>query len=160
MGRRSPPTGLGWAGLLQFSRLHASVSTGGNSWCGLHLWAGGDGPRLTGLRTVGVCGPLGGLGVPWGVGLFVAGVYGLPGVKGGESCIVGASVAGVCGFRVAAADLCRRARGSGRLLACLGHWVESGKGGAGGVGRGSRVVCPCSCSLAVLCMCGLMWFEV
>ena len=47
---------------------------------------------------MGVCGSLGGVGVSWGVGPFVAGVCGLPGVGGGESLIVGASVAGVCGF--------------------------------------------------------------
>ena len=33
----------------------------------------------------GVCRSLGGMGVLWGVGLFAAGVSGLPGVEGGKA---------------------------------------------------------------------------
>ena len=44
---------------------------------------------------MGVCGLQGGVGVSPGVGLFVAGVCGFPGVRGGESRVVGPFV---CGF--------------------------------------------------------------
>ena len=113
---------------------------------GLHSGAGGDWPRLMGLGVVGVRLSLGGVGVSLGVGLYVAAVCGLPGVGGGESLIV-QPVCGVSGggeYPVA---------GSEAVRAC-GHWVGSGKGAAGDVGRGSLVVCPCSCPLAVVCMCG------
>ena len=74
------------------------MSTGAYSSCGLHSGAGGDGPRVTGLCAVGVCGLLGGVGVSWGAGLCAVGVWGMPGVKGGGSRGVEPSVAGVCGF--------------------------------------------------------------
>ena len=44
----------------------------------------------------GVCGPLGGVGVPRGTGLLSVGVCGLSSVGGGEGWPVGKSVAGVC----------------------------------------------------------------
>ena len=91
-GLRSPLTGCDWAGLLQFTRVRASASAGGKSSHGLHAGARQDSPRLTDLRLVGVFGSLGGVGVSWGPGPFVAGVCGLLGVKGGESCILGPSL--------------------------------------------------------------------
>ena len=42
-----------------------------------------------------MCGSLGGVGVPWGVGFLAACVCGLPGVGGGEGCSAGGSVAGL-----------------------------------------------------------------
>ena len=56
----------------------------------------GMGPRVSGVCVGDVCGSLGGLGVPWGVGLFAAGVCGLPGWGGVEGRSAGGSVAGVC----------------------------------------------------------------
>ena len=94
---RSPPSGFGWAGLLQCVRVCASGSAGKNSSRGLHLGAGGVGPGVSGVFAGGVCRSLGGVTVPWGVGLFGAGVCGLPGVGGAEGRSAGGSVAGVCG---------------------------------------------------------------
>ena len=63
------PSGLGWAGVLQCLRLCGLASAGGNSSRGLHSGAGGGGPGSSGVCAGGVCGPLGGVGVPRGVGL-------------------------------------------------------------------------------------------
>ena len=52
---------------------------------------GGGEPGSSGLCAGGLCGPLGGVGVPRGAGLFSARVCGLSSVGGGEGC-----VAGVC----------------------------------------------------------------
>ena len=95
-GLRSSPSGLGWAGVLQCVRLCGLASAEGNSSCGPHLGAGGGWPGLSRVCAVGVCGPLGGVGVPWGVGLPFVGVCGLLSVGGGEGCPAGGSVAGVC----------------------------------------------------------------
>ena len=57
---------------------------------------GGGGPVFSGLCVGGVCGPLGGVGVPRGVQLPSVGVCGLSSVGGGEGCPLGGSVAGVC----------------------------------------------------------------
>ena len=96
-GLRSPPSGLGCAGLLQCARACGLVSTGGNSSRGLHSGARGFRPGVSGVCAGGLCGSLGVVGVPWGVGLPAAGVCGLLGVEGGEGCLAGGSVAGVCG---------------------------------------------------------------
>ena len=56
----------------------------------------GGGPGFSGVCAGGVCGPLGGMGMPWGVGLPSVGVCGLPSVGAGERCPAGGSVAGVC----------------------------------------------------------------
>ena len=56
----------------------------------------GGGPGSSGVCAGGVCGPLGGVGVPRGAGLLSAGVCGLSSVGGGEGCPAGMSVAGVC----------------------------------------------------------------
>ena len=62
-------SGLGLAGLLQCVRLCGLASTGGNSSRGLHSAARGGRPGSSGVCAGGVCGPLGRLGVLWGVGL-------------------------------------------------------------------------------------------
>ena len=90
------PSGPGWARVLQCARLSGLASAGGNSWRGLHSGAGGGGPGSSGVCAGGVGGPLGGLGVPRGAGLPSAGVCGLSSVGGGEGCLAGGCVAGVC----------------------------------------------------------------
>ena len=72
------------------------MSAGGNSSRGLHSGARGGGPGSSGVCAGGVCGPLGGVGVPRGAGLLSAGVCGLSSVGGGEGCLAGGCVAGVC----------------------------------------------------------------
>ena len=123
------------------------MSTGGNSSRGLHSAIGRNGPRVTGLCVVGMCGPLVGPGETWGVELCVAGVWGPPGGGGGRSGVVGLSSAGVCG---------PSGEGSWSMLrssrACaLGEFGPFG-GGLEGRGRSmercSRVVHRCSYSLA------------
>ena len=93
---RFSPSGLGWAGVLQCMGSCGLASAGENSLRGLHSWAGGDGPGFPGVCARGVCGPLGGMGVSWGVGLHAVGVCGSPGVGGGVGCSAGGSAAGVC----------------------------------------------------------------
>ena len=95
-GLWSSPSGLGWAGILQCVRLCGLASAGGNSSLGLHSGAGGGGPGSCGVCAGGVCGPLGGVGVPRGAGLLSAGVCGLSSVGGGEGCPASGCVAGVC----------------------------------------------------------------
>ena len=95
-GLRSSPSGLGWAGVLQCVRLCGLAPAGGNSSCGLHSGAGGDGPGVSGVCAEGVCGPLGRVRVPWGVGPPLVGVCGLSSAGAGEGCPAGGSVAGVC----------------------------------------------------------------
>ena len=129
------------------------MPTGGNSSRGLHSLGQGNGPRVTGLCAVGVCGSPAGVDVLSGVGLVVAGVRELLGLGGGGSRVVGPSMAGLCGFSVRGAT----------LIVGLGDghtgpvWATGGGGqkrAAGNVGRGLRVVCWRSCSLAMVCMCG------
>ena len=67
----------------------------GNSTRGLHSGAGGGRPGFSGVCARGVCGPLGWVGVPRGVGLPSVGVCGLSSVVGAEGCPAGGSVAGV-----------------------------------------------------------------
>ena len=95
-GLRSSPSKLGWAGVLQCVRLCEFASAGGNSSRGLHSGSGGDGPGFSLVRAGGVCGPLGGMGVPWGVELSSVGVCGLSSVGGAEGSLAGGSLAGVC----------------------------------------------------------------
>ena len=57
---------------------------------------GGGGPGFSGVCVGGVCGPSGGVGVPWGVGLSSVGVCGLSSVAEGEGCLAGGSVVSVC----------------------------------------------------------------
>ena len=56
----------------------------------------GVGRGFPGCTRGGGCGPLVGVGLPWGVGLPSVGVCGLPSAGGGEACPAGGSVAGVC----------------------------------------------------------------
>ena len=63
-GLWSSLSGLRWAGVLQCVRLCGLASAGGKSSCGLHSGAGGGEPGLSGVCAGGVCGPLGGVGVP------------------------------------------------------------------------------------------------
>ena len=56
------------------------MPTGGNRSRSLQSGAGGDGPSVTRLCALGVCGPLVGAGASWDVGLSVAGVWGLRGM--------------------------------------------------------------------------------
>ena len=95
-GPPSSPSGLDWAGVLQFVRLCGLASAGGNSLRGLHSGPGGAGPVFSGVCAGGVCGPLRGVGMPWGVGLPSVGVCGLSSVRGCEGYPGGGSVAGVC----------------------------------------------------------------
>ena len=95
-GLRSSPSELGWAGVLQCVRLCGLASAGGNSSRGLHSGAGGAGPGFSGVCAGSVCWPLGRVDVLWGVGLPAVGVSGVPAVGGGEGCLAGGSVAGVC----------------------------------------------------------------
>ena len=90
------PSGLGWAGVLQCVRLCGLASAKGNSSRGLHSEAGGAGPGSSGVCAGRVGGPLGGVGVPRGAGLLLAGVCGLSSVGGGEGVPAAGCVAGVC----------------------------------------------------------------
>ena len=81
-GLRASPSGLGWAGLLQCVRLCGLASAGGNRLRGLHSGAGGAGPGSSRVCAGGVCGRLGGPGVPRGVGLPSVGVCGFTSVGG------------------------------------------------------------------------------
>ena len=98
---RSPPSGLGWAGVLQCVTVCGLVSAGENSSRGLLSGAGGVGPGVPGVCAGGVCGSLGGVGVLWGVGIPAVGVCGSEGgerggkgqgrgLRGGVFCV------GVC----------------------------------------------------------------
>ena len=151
-GLRSLPSELDWAGLLQCVRVCRLVSAGGNSLRGLHSWDGGVGPGVSGVGAGGVCGSLGGVGVLWGVGLPVAGVCGLPDVRGGEACSSGGSVGAVS-----------RGPGPRALVGVCGPpGGELGGRGRGflwgGLGLESRVLCRCMCPLAVARPCG-HWFA-
>ena len=98
-------SGLGWAGVLQCVRLCGLASAGGNSSRGLHSRAAGVGPGSSGVCAGGVCGPLGGVGVPRGAGLLSA---------------------GVCGGRVRATGWGGRAAGRGAPLGGCVRVVECG----------------------------------
>ena len=95
-GLWSSASGLGWAAVLQCARLCGLACAGRNSLRGLHWRAGGGRAGFSGVCAGGVCGPLGGVGVPWGVGPPSMGVCRLSRVGGGEGCPVSGSVAGVC----------------------------------------------------------------
>ena len=64
---------------------------------GCILGRGGVGPGVSWVGSGGVCGSLGGVGVPWGVALFAVGVCGLTAVVGGEARFAGGSVESLCG---------------------------------------------------------------
>ena len=66
-------SGLGLAGVLQCVTLCGLASAGGNSSRGLHSGAEGGCPGSSGVCAGGVCGPLGGVGVPRGAGAPLSG---------------------------------------------------------------------------------------
>ena len=139
---------LGWAGVLQCVRVCGLVSAGGNSSRGLHF--GGRGALAWGSRGVsgGVCGSLGVVGVPWGVRLVALGVWRLSGVGGGEGCLAGGSVAGVCGYLVGLGRPVSRGPG---LCVMVGLCGSPG-GERGGRGRGGDCVGGGGCCVGV-CVC-------
>ena len=95
-GLRLP--GFRSARLLQCLEACASASAGGEKFAWAALWGlGGWGLWFLGVPAGGLCGSLGGVGVPWGVGLFAVGVCELPGVGGGEAHFAGGSVGGLIG---------------------------------------------------------------
>ena len=81
-GRRGAAVFAFRARLGRGNAMREVVSAGGNSLCGLHPGAGKVGPGVPGVCAGGVCGSLGGVGVPWGVGLLAVGVCWLPGGEG------------------------------------------------------------------------------
>ena len=98
----------GWRGAVAFS-FRAWLGRGPAMcevvWVGVRggeqfAWAAfrgrGGWPGSSGVCLGGVCGPLGGVGVPQGVGLLSAGVCGLSSVWGGQGCPAGGCVAVVC----------------------------------------------------------------
>ena len=103
------------------------------------VWAAFGGPGggrgFAGLCAGAVCGPLGGVGVAWGVGLHAVAVCGTPGVGDGEGCSVGGSVVGVCGCLA-----CRRAMGRARWWVCVRRVGSGGGRGRGGYFAGGCVV--------------------
>ena len=84
-------TGLG--GGAAGSGVRRVVLCGAQGSGGLHSEARGGGSGFSGVCAGGVCGPLGGVGVPWGVGLSSLGVCRLLSVGGGERCPAGGPVA-------------------------------------------------------------------
>ena len=135
-GLRSSPSGLRWAGVLQCVRLCGLASVGGNSSRWLHPAARGVGPGVPGVCAGGVCGSLGAVGMPWGVGLLAVGECGLPGVGGGQRCSAGGSVAGVCGCFGGWARPVSRGPGLRAMGGVCGP--PGGKRGGEGQGRGLR----------------------
>ena len=136
---------------------------GGNISRGLHSGAGGVVPGVSGACAGVVCGSLGRLGVPWGLGLPAAALCGLLGAGGG-----GVFGRRVCGGRVWLFGRLGKARvagpgaprDGGRVWA--NEWgVGGGGAGAGvvwgGVELGSRVLCRCMCTLAAARLCGHLW---
>ena len=152
-GERGPglwpfPSGLGWAGVLQYVRLCGLASAGGNSSRGLHSGVGGGGPGSSGVCAGGVGGRLGGMGVLRGAGLLSAGVCGLSSVGGGEGCQAVGCVAGVCWCSGGWERPVSRGPGVRAMVGVCGSpgWQREGRGMGGGVGWG--VLCRCMCPLA------------
>ena len=90
-----------------------------------------------------MCGSLGGVGVPWGVGLLALGVCGLPGVGSGEGCSAGGSVTGVCGWLGRWGRPVWRGPGLRAMVGVCGPPGEK----QGGRGRGE--VCAGGCCVGV-----------
>ena len=142
------PSGLGWAGVLQCVRLCGLAPAGGNSSRGLHSEAGGGGPGSSGLCAGGVCGPLGGVGVPRGAGFPSVGVCGLSSVGGGEGCPVAGSVAGVCWCSGGWGRPVSRGPGVRAMVGVCGSRGEQREVRAwAGIERWG-VLCRCMCPLA------------
>ena len=153
-GLWSSPSGLGWGGVLQCVRLCGLASAGGNSLRGLLPGAGGSGPGVPGVCAVGVCGSLGRMDVPWGVGLLAVGVCGMPGVGHGEVCLAGGSVAGVCCCLCGWGRPVSRSAGLRAMVGVCGlpGWKQGGKDR--GRDRAGGVLCRCMCPLAAARQCG------
>ena len=157
---RSPPYALGWAGLLQCVRACGLVSAGGTVRVGCIR-----GPGALGL---GFRGSVRGLCAVHWAGWVCRGAWASL-WRVCADCQVWGAVGGVRPEGLWRACVvvwadgggpCRGARGCTRWSACVGHQVGTGEGGAGvgvwwgGVGLGSRVLCPCLCSLAAARLCG------
>ena len=147
-GRRGAAVSAFWA------RLGWAPATREGVWVGVRgreqfAWAalGGRGvrPGVSGMCSGGVCGSLGGVGVPWGVGLPAAGVCGLLGVAGLEGCSAGGSVAGVCGCLSGRGRPVSRGPGLRAMVGVCGppggEWGGRGRGGGCVVGCGAGVAC-------------------
>ena len=158
------PSGVGWAGVLQCVRLCGLASAGGNSSHGLHSEAGGGGPWSFRVCAGGVGGPLGGVGVPRGAGLLLAGVCALSSVGDGEGCLAGGCVVGVCWCSGGLGRPVSRGPGVRAMVGLCGSPAEEregrGMGGDCAVGciRSPRRACVASCrpggleeKLAVFC---------
>ena len=147
-GLRSSPFGLGWAGVLQCAGLCGLASAGGKQFVWAAFGCRGVVPVFSEVCAGGVCGPLGGVGVPWGVGLSAVGVCVLLCLGGGEGCLAGWSVAGVC--------------------CCLGGGMRAFVGVCGMPGRrrGGRAMggdCAGVCVVSVYvsaCSGALVWSDV
>ena len=137
------PSGLGWAGVPQCVRLCGLASAGGNSSRGLHSGAGGGGPGSSGVCAGGMCGPLGGVGVPRGAGLSLVGVCGLSSVAAGEGCPAAGSVAGVCWCSVGWGRPVSRGPGVRAMVGVCGCPGEQREG------RGMGGDCALGCAVSV-----------
>ena len=155
VGLWSSPSGLGWAGVLQCVRLCGLASAGGNSSRGLHSGARKGRPGFPLVCAGGVCGPQGGVGVPWGLGLPSVGVCGLSSVGGCEGVSGGWVRRGrLLLFWAGGGGPCRGAWGRARWWASVGLRVGSEGGRAlAGIARGC-VLCRCMCLLAAARLCG------
>ena len=154
---QSPASGLGWAGVLQCVRFCGLASTAGNSSRGLHSGAMGAGPGFSGVCAGGVCRPLAGVGVLRGVALPSTGVCGLWSVGGGEGCLVGGSVAGVCCCLGAWGRLVLRGPGVRAMVGVCGSPGEQREGW----GMGGDCVVGCAVSVYVSARSGaLAWSGV
>ena len=150
----SSPSWLGLAGVLQCVRLCWLASAGWNSSRGLHSGAGGGEPRLSGVCGGGVCGPLGPVGVPWGVKLPSVAVCLLSSVGGGEGCTASGSLAGVCCCLGRWGRPVSRGPGMRTLVGMCGS--PGGRRGGRGIGgdcAGGGVLCRCMCPLAAARLC-------
>ena len=159
-GRRGAAVFAFWAWLGHGPAMREVVWVGvrgGNSSRGLHSGAGGIGPGFPRVCAGGVCGPLGGVGVPWGVGLLAVGLCGLLGVRGGEGCLLAGSVAGVCCFFGGWGRPVSRGRGLRAMVGVCGPPVVW----RGGRGRGGGCAGGCVVSVRVSACSGtLLWSVV
>ena len=145
---------------MHINRLCGLASAGGNSSRWLHSGAGEGGPGSSGVCAGGVSGPLGGVRVPRGVMLPSVGVCGLSSVGGGEECLAGGSVAGVCWCSGGWGRPLSRGPGLRAMVGVCGSLVEQqgGRGMGGVCVRSQRHACVVSCrpgsleeKLAVFC---------
>ena len=155
-GLPSSPSELGWAGVLQCVRLCGLASAGGNSSRGLHSGAGGVGPGSSGVCAGGVCGPLGGVGVPRAVGLPSVGVCALLSVGGGEGCQAGGSVVGLWCCSGGWGRPMSQGQGARAMVGVCGSPIEQREGRGMG---GDRTV-GCAVLVYVSARCGTLAWSV